>query len=98
MFVGLFVGGWICLYSYGLCVKNNKKSLTCTLQINGYYTSGIDGVFFTFEGCNFDRKYTVDKFVAQYGDDFPQKCDIHLRLSNILPKMYYIDILFISEK
>ena len=41
----LVVGGWICLYSYGLCIKDNAESITCTSQLEGYYTRRGSSVF-----------------------------------------------------
>ena len=94
----LVVGGWICLYSYGLCVKDNAESIVCTLQLEGYYTRRGGSVFFTFKGWRFEKKCNLSKKKDKNVDEHPEKYDVHLRLLNVLPEIYYIDRMYIKEK
>lgn len=93
----LVVGGWICLYSYGLCVKDNAESIACTLQLEGYYTRRGGSIFFTFKDWRFEKNCSLRKMKDKNIDEHPEKYDVHLRLLNVLPEIYYIDRMYIKE-
>lgn len=93
----LVVGGWICLYSYGLCIKDNAESIACTLQLEGYYTRRGSSVFFTFKDWRFEKKFSLRNMKDKNINEHPEKYDVHLRLLNVLPEIYYIDRMYIKE-
>lgn len=90
-------GGWICLYSYGLCIKDNAESITCTSQLEGYYTRRGGSIFFTFKDWRFEKKFSLRNMKDKNINEHPEKYDVHLRLLNVLPEIYYIDRMYIKE-
>lgn len=94
----LFAFSWVLIYSYGFVVQSQKEKHTYNAPLNGYYTAGIDGIVFSFEGDKFDRKYDIQELADKHGRDLFDSHEVSLTLTEVLPDIYYINNISVKPK
>lgn len=94
----LYAFCWVAIYSYGFAVQSETEKQTYVVPLTGYYTAGIDGVVFRFEGDKFGRKYDIQELADKHGRDLLDSHEVHLTLKEVLPDVYYLDNISVKAK
>lgn len=68
------------------------------VPLSGYYTAGIDGIVFSFEGNKFDRKYDIQELADKHGRKLFDSHEVHLTLTKVMPDVYYINNISVKPK
>ena len=86
---------YFAFFSLLYVLKGNSKVEEYIVPLNGYYTSKIDGIFFSFNGRSFNRKLNLNNYAKV---DLTKKYMVKLRLREQLNEIYYIDNIQLVEK
>lgn len=89
---------WNIVYLYGKYLTIDNLSFTVCTDLNGYYTSRIDGVLFSYRGYKFDRPLNLTDVITKYGDNLTKECKVELCLKEVFPNFYYINYISIIKK